>query len=134
LLPQGPGTNQTGGLGIFSACPLFTTDTGNSAPSIANDGTIIIGNVDGMYALDPMSGSTKPGWPYKTASVSGTASIGGDGAIFFGTVDGTFYGLNWDGTLRFKMTTGGRISSSPAIGPDGTVYFVSDDGNLYAVH
>jgi outer membrane protein assembly factor BamB len=133
LLPQRPGTSQTNFLST-NACFLFTTDTGNSGPSIANDGTIIVGNVDGMYALDPMSGSTKPGWPYKTASVSGTASIGGDGAIFFGTVDGTFYALNSDGTLRFKMTTGGRISSSPAIGPDGTVYFVSDDGNLYAVH
>jgi hypothetical protein len=133
LLPQGPLTQQTTFFQT-NACFLFTTDTGNSAPSIANDGTIIIGNVDGMYALDPVSGATKPGWPYHTASVSGTASIGGDGAIFFGTVDGTFYGLNYDGTLRFKMTTGGRISSSPAIGPDGTVYFVSDDGNLYAVH
>jgi outer membrane protein assembly factor BamB len=43
------------------------------------------------------------------------------------------YAVNRDGTLRFKITTGGQISSSPAIASDGTVYFVSDDGHLYAI-
>jgi outer membrane protein assembly factor BamB len=42
--------------------------------------------------------------------------------------------LNSNGTLRFTLKAGGRISSSPAIGPDGTVFFVADDGVLYAVH
>ncbi len=115
-------------------CQIFTTDVGNSAPSIGADGTIYVGNVDGMYALDGTTGAVKAGWPYPTAAVTDTASIGGDGAVFFGTLDGTFYALNADGTLRFKITAGGRISSSPAIGPDGTVYFVADDGILYAVH
>ena len=73
--------------------------------------------------------------PFSTASpVTDTVSIGGDGALFFGTAAGIFYGLNADGSLRFQLTTGGRISASPAIGPDGTVYFGSDDGYLYAVH
>jgi hypothetical protein len=115
-------------------CQLFTTDVGNSTPSVGVDGTIYIGNIDGLYALDATTGATKTGWPYATAAVTDTVSIGGDGALFFGTIDGTFYALNANGTLRFKMTAGGRISSSPAIGPDGTLYFVADDGILYAVH
>jgi hypothetical protein len=130
LLPVGPTTSGE----LDTVCQLFTTDTGNSAPSVGSDGTIYIGNVDGLYALDGSSGAVKSGWPYHTAAVTDTASIGGDGALFFGTIDGTFYALNVNGTLRFKLTAGGRISSSPAIGPDGTVYFVADDALLYAVH
>ena len=61
------------------------------------------------------------------------AAIGGDGTIFFGTADGTFYAIHPDGTLRFKLTAGGRIAGSPAIGPSGAVYFTADDGFLYAV-
>ncbi|HUB07311.1 MAG TPA: PQQ-binding-like beta-propeller repeat protein, partial [Myxococcales bacterium] len=60
-------------------------------------------------------------------------AIGGDGTVFFGATDGSFYAVNPNGSQRFKITTGARVSSSPAIGPDGTVYFVSDDGNLYAI-
>ena len=131
LLPAGPATANA--LGAISQ--LWTTDTGNCSPSIGSDGTVYIGNVDGMYALDGPTGGVKAGWPYHTSSaVTGSASIGGDGALFFGTSDGTFYALNADGSLRFKQATGGRISSSPAIGPDGTVFFVSDDGLLHAIH
>jgi len=112
----------------------FQTDVGNSGAAIGRDGTAYVGNVDGLYALSPLTGATLPGWPFASAAVTDTPSVGGDGALFFGTIDGTFYGVNSDGGLRFKVATGGRITSSPAIGPDGTVYFVSDDGNLYAVH
>ncbi|MHB8420366.1 MAG: outer membrane protein assembly factor BamB family protein [Myxococcales bacterium] len=107
------------------------SDSGNAAPAIAPDGTVYVGNGDGLRAVDGATGHVK--WLFPSANVSSSPAIGGDGTIFFGVDDGTFYALHPDGTLRFALATGGPISSSPAIGPDGTVVFVSDDGNLYAV-
>ncbi|HUB07176.1 MAG TPA: choice-of-anchor D domain-containing protein [Myxococcales bacterium] len=115
------------------SCNWFTTDYGNSTPAVAKDGTVYVGNLDGLYAVDGATGTLKPGFPFKSADVDSAPAIGGDGTVFFGTADGSFYAVNPDGSQRFKVTTGGRVSSSPAIGPDGTVFFVSDDGNLYAI-
>jgi outer membrane protein assembly factor BamB len=132
-LPSGPT------VGTFNA-PVggFSSDVGNAAPAIASDGTIYVGNVDGLYALTGTTGAKT--WSYTPSQDTGTGTdvdtapaIGGDGTIFFGTAGGTFYAVKPDGTERFHFTTGGRISSSPAIGPDGTVFFVSDDGYLYAL-
>lgn len=137
-LPSGPtpGTfNPNTGVGVLVA------DVGNSAPAIdAVDGTVYVGNVNGLYALVGQSGAIKSGFPYipsqdtgANADVDSAPAIGGDRTVFFGTAGGTFYAVNPDGSERYHLKTGGRISSSPAIGPDGTVFFVSDDGNLYAV-
>ena len=112
---------------------IFSADFGNSAPAIADDGTIYVGNGDGLYALDGATGAIKPGFPFLSADVDTAPAIGGDGTIFFGCSDGSFYAIHPDGTQRFKVVTGGRISASPAIGPDGTVFFVSDEGKLYAI-
>ncbi len=107
------------------------SDVGNAAPAIAYDGTVYVGNGDGLRAIDGATGALS--WLFSTANVSSSPAIGGDGTVFFGCDDGNFYAVNPDGTLRFRIGTGGPISSSPAIAPDGTVVFVSDDGNLYAV-
>ncbi len=129
-----PSGTTPGNFSPFTGSGLFNADVGNSAPAIAADGTVYVGNVDGLYAVDGATGSLKSGFPFKTSSDLDTAvAIGGDGTIFFGTADGTFYAVNPDGSQRFKLATHGRISSSPAIGPDGTVFFVSDDGLLHAV-
>ena len=129
-----------GSYSAFTEQGIFSSDVGNSAPAVANlqgqasDGTVYVGNVDGLYALDGKTGKIQPGFPFKTPSdVDSAPAIGGDGTVFFGTADGTFYAVNPDGTQRFQFKTGGRISSSPAIGPDGTVFIVSDDGQLYAI-
>ncbi len=134
-LPSGP---TPGSFNLLTEQGLFSSDVGNSAPAIGSDGTVYLGNVDGLYALDGTTGAIK--WTYKpsqdtgaNADVDTAPAIGGDGTIFFGTAGGNFYAVTPTGTERFHYTTGGRISSSPAIGPDGTVFFVSDDGQLYAV-
>ncbi len=127
-----------GSFSAFTEQGIFSSDVGNSAPAVANlqgqasDGTVYVGNVDGLYALDGKTGSKK--WTFATTSdVDSAPAIGGDGTIFFGTADGTFYAVNPDGSKRFTFKAQGRISSSPAIGPDGTVFFVADDGQLYAL-
>ena len=107
---------------------------GNSCPALGTDGTVYVGNFDGLHAINGVTGVEQPGFPFLTTSDVLTApAIGGDGTIFFGTADGTFYAVHPDGTLRFKLPAGGRIAGSPAIGPNGAVYFTADDGNLYAV-
>ncbi len=107
------------------------SDAGNAAPAVALDGTVYVGNGDGLHAINGTTG--KQNWLFSTANVSSSPAIGYDGTIFFGCDDGNFYAVTSGGALRFKITTGGPISSSPAIAPDGTVYFVSDDGNLYSI-
>ncbi len=137
-LPSGP---TPGSFDPVSAVGIFSSDVGNSAPAIdAVDGTVYVGNVNGLYALVGKTGAIKAGFPYlpsqdsgADADVDSAPAIGGDRTVFFGTAGGTFYAVNPDGTERYHYKTGGRISSSPAIGPDGTVFFVSDDGNLYAL-
>ncbi len=111
--------------------PLLS-DSGNAAPAIAPDGTVYVGNGDGLRALDGATGKLK--WLFPSANVSSAPAVGGDGTVFFGVDDGTLYAVHPDGSLRFALQTGGPISSSPAINSDGTVVFVSDDGWLYAVH
>jgi outer membrane protein assembly factor BamB len=134
-LPSGP---TPGSFNLLTEEGIFSSDVGNSAPAIGTDGTVYVGNVDGLYALNGATGAIN--WTYKpsqdtgaNADVDTAPAIGGDGTIFFGTAGGNFYAVTPAGTERFHYTTGGRISSSPAIGPDGTVFFVSDDGQLYAI-
>ncbi len=107
------------------------SDAGNAAPAIASDGTVYVGNGDGLRAVDGASGNVK--WLFKSANVSDSPAIGADGTIFFGCSDGNFYAVTAAGQLRFKVQTAGPISDSPAIGSDGTVVFTSDDGNVYAL-
>jgi outer membrane protein assembly factor BamB len=134
-LPSGP---TPGSFSLLTEEGIFSSDVGNSAPAIGTDGTVYLGNVDGLYAINGKTGAIN--WKYApsqdtgaNADVDSAPAIGGDGTIFFGTAGGTFYAVTPSGTERFHYTTGGRISSSPAIGPDGTVFIVSDDGQLYAI-
>jgi hypothetical protein len=133
-LPSGPT------LGSYeSPVGLLSSDVGNSAPAVdAIDGTVYVGNVNGLYAFVGKTGVIKTGFPYlpsqdtgADADVDSAPAIGGDRTVFFGTAGGTFYAINPDGSERYHYKTGGRISSSPAIAPDGTVVFVSDDGYMY---
>ncbi|HUB09961.1 MAG TPA: PQQ-binding-like beta-propeller repeat protein, partial [Myxococcales bacterium] len=107
------------------------SDDGNAAPAIAPDGTVYVGNGDGLRAIDGASGAVK--WLFASPNVSSSPAIGGDGTIFYGADDGRLYAVTPSGALRFAIPTGGPISSSPAIGGNGTIVFASDDGNLYAV-
>jgi outer membrane protein assembly factor BamB len=106
-------------------------DWGNSPPAIGADGTVYVGNSDGMRAVTGATGTVN--WFYPTPSIVTSApSVGGDGTIFFGSQDGTFYALKPDGTLRFKLAAGSEIACNPAIAGDGTVYFTAN-GELYQV-
>jgi outer membrane protein assembly factor BamB len=115
-------------LGVIAS---IGSEAGNASPAVADDGTVYVGNGDGLRSVNGATGAVN--WLFTSACVTSSPAIGGDGTIFFGTLGGTLYAVNSDGSLRFKITTGGPVSSSPAIASDGTVYIVSDDGNIYAI-
>jgi outer membrane protein assembly factor BamB len=115
----------------LGAVSSSASDAGNAAPAVADDGTVYVGNGDGLRSIVGATGAVN--WLFKSANVTSSPAIGGDGTVFFGVADGTVYAVNPNGSLRFKVTTGGRVSASPAIASNGTVYVTSDDGYLYAI-
>jgi len=107
------------------------SDYGNAAPAVAVDGTVYVGNSDGLRSVVGASGRLN--WLFSSANVSSSPAIGGDGTVFFGCSDGTLYAVNPDGSARFSVSLGSPISSSPAIAGDGTVIVTSDDGTIWGI-
>jgi len=55
-----------------------------------------------------------------------------DVCVYFSSVDGFIYAVNLDGTLRWRLRTGGITTSSPTIGPDGIIYICVNQ-HLWAI-
>jgi outer membrane protein assembly factor BamB len=72
-------------------------------------------------------------WSFRTGrGLFITPVIGGDGAVDFGSADGSFYALNHDGTLRWKLATGNIIDAAAALDrAQRTVTIGSADQYLY---
>ncbi len=68
------------------------------------------------------------------ASNYSSPAIGPDGTIYVGSQDDFLYAVNHDGTLKWRLQTGGVVRSSPAIATDGTIYVGSYDNRLYAIN
>ncbi|MFZ0887880.1 MAG: choice-of-anchor D domain-containing protein [Candidatus Binataceae bacterium] len=103
------------------------------------DGTIYIFLIDNrslgiLCAIHP-DGTEK--WVFGGVNGGGdfsSAAVGADGTIYVGADDDNLYAINPDGSLKWKLATGGNVQSSPAVGADGTIYVGSDDSNLYAIN
>lgn len=115
--------------------------SGIISPAIASDGTIYIGNSQGVItAIDPITHAKK--WTYQTGpdpnqagfyGVIGFPVVDKFGNLYVGAVDYKMYAIDKFGNLKWSYLTGNRPSeSSPALDTDGTLYFSSDDGYLYA--
>jgi outer membrane protein assembly factor BamB len=106
--------------------------------------TVYVGSDDDrLYALDAASGAVR--WtftagPCKRALGVGPeaarcdvdgVTVGPDGTIY-AVADGA-YGLNPDGTLRFRFALRTHCAGAPAVGVDGTILFGCQDGALYAL-
>jgi outer membrane protein assembly factor BamB len=116
-----------------------------STPAIAANGTIYVGSDDdNLYSLEGKTGKVL--WKYRVGTCQQTVgigpeatrcdvdagpTIGPDGALYTGG-DG-IYAINPNGTLRWRFSTGGHVSSSPALAADGSVYAGSQDNSVYAV-
>jgi outer membrane protein assembly factor BamB len=111
-------------------------------PAIASDGTIYIGNAQGvLYAIDAKTQEII--WTYQTGADPKQAGFYGlpsfplvdkEGTVYVGSVDGKMYAVDKNGKLVWSYQTGDKISeASPAFSSDGTLYFTSKDGYLYAI-
>ncbi len=111
-------------------------------PAIASDGTIYIGNAQGILsAINPKTQEVK--WTYKTGvdpkqpgfyGLPSFPLVDKEGTVYFGSVDGKMYAVSKEGTLLWEYQTSGKITeASPAFGSDGVLYFTSLDGYLYAI-
>jgi outer membrane protein assembly factor BamB len=121
-----------------------------STPAVAEDGTVYTGSDDDhLYAIDGSTGALR--WRFRVGTceppvgtgpegvrcdVDGGPTIGPDGTVYTGG-DG-LYAVWPDGTLRWKLATGERVTTAPALVPPGspaagTVYAGSLDDTLYAV-
>lgn len=104
-----------------------------TSPVIGLDGAIYFGSHDhNFYALGP-DGSKK--WQFAAdgevlsspaiqAAPMGNGPAAGTNppSVYFTCTRGWLYALTLDGTLRWRLHTGGCTESSPVIGPDGTLY------------
>lgn len=111
-------------------------------PGVAADGTIYIGNSEGVItAIDPDTQDTK--WTVQTGvsiedgTTYGTPSfpvVDSKGVVYIGAMDGKMYAIDKNGNTLFTYQTDGPIAeAAPALSSDGTLYFSSDDGYLYAL-
>ena len=125
---------------------LWTIDLGVgiiSSPAIAEDGTVYIGDEDGLViAITPGLELGQPGqpkWSFDTGleSIEGSPSLGPDGTVYIGTGDGRLFAFDgqtgaikpgWPFTEPLDV-----VYSTPAIAENGTVYFGSGDTKLYSV-
>jgi len=141
-LPPCNGGLKLQGENIPKFLPSKDDIAGIITPAIASDGTIYIGNAQGILsAVNPKTQEVK--WTYQTGVDPNQPGFYGlpsfpivdkTGAVYFGSVDGKMYAVNKDGQLLWEYKTGGKITeASPAFGPDGAFYFTSMDGYLYAI-
>ena len=111
-------------------------------PAISSDGTIYIGNAQGILsAINSKTQAVK--WTYQTGADPNQSGFYGlpsfplvdkEGTVYFGSVDGKMYAVDKEGKLLWEYQTDGKITeASPAFGSDGVLYFTSEDGYLYAV-
>lgn len=110
----------------------FKIDTRiTSSPSIASDGTIYFGSIDGrLYAVNP-DGTAK--WAFQVGNeITASPAIGNDGTIYIGSRDKKMYAITSEGKLKWTYQVGGIILSSAAV-TDNSLYFGSDDNTLYAI-
>lgn len=118
----------------------------NTSPTIANDGTIYIGEnqmdpnnpfgspLQGYLVAYNPNGTVK--WQYQLGSgdifFQSTPIIGADGTIYFGSNRGYVYAVNPNGNIKWSQqytipystfTPNGQITASLILGYDNNIYF-----------
>jgi hypothetical protein len=64
--------------------------------------------------------------------VISSPALNRDQCVYFSSVDGYFYALNLNGTLKWRLRTGGITEASPVIGFDGIIYMPVNE-KLWAI-
>ena len=104
-----------------------------SSPAIRDDGTILVGCLDGrLYALDAESGAAR--WVFQTEApyIFGSPTIDRLGNAYVGDSDGTVYSISRGGQQLWQLSSDSNVESAPAVDA-GRLYVTSFDGSLYVV-
>lgn len=106
------------------------TDELKASPSV-HAGVVYIGDASGIFhAVDAATGKAR--WTFETeGEIVSSANFHG-GRILFGSNDEFLYCLEKDGSLAWKVQTGGYVYGTPAI-VDGMAYSAGCDGFLRGV-
>ena len=105
-----------------------------STPSIARDGTVYVGCLDGkLYALNPLTGSIQWTFDADGMMIMGSAGIDGNGIVYVGDTNGILYAISPNGEEIWRFAANSNIRSAPVIASDGTLYLTSFDSTLYAI-
>lgn len=113
---------------------ILVGDGGHSCPTIAPDGTILVGSyVDGkLYAIDP-AGVLK--WSFMLGAQVASAAIGSDGVIYIGSKAGKFFALDSEGYEIWSFPSGEVYMTSCTISKNGMLYVGSHTNDcLYALY
>jgi len=65
-------------------------------------------------------------------AIISSPALNGSESAYFSSLDGWFYALSLDGTLRWRLRTGGISESSPIVAADGTIY-IGVNHQLWAI-
>ena len=106
-----------------------------ATPSLAADGSVIVGSDDGhVYAL---SSSGQQRWNYSTraAAVDAPVAIDGAGNVFVTAWDGSLAAVNGTtGAAMWRIVVdGSAIQAAPAIASDGSLVVATTAGNVWNV-
>lgn len=113
----------------------ITDEVVRSSPSIADDGTVYIGDYKGDFFAFNADGTQKWNVTLKRFKYASPA-IAADGTIYIGggDKDTKFRAINpVDGTEKWTFTAAEKVRSTPAIDSEGVIYF-SDYKTLYALN
>jgi outer membrane protein assembly factor BamB len=111
------------------------------AMSLGRDGTVYTGTygpTPRLVALEPSRGALRFRFPIAGTGASEFGIHGGPvedaaGRLYFGAQDDHAYCLTAEGTVVWKLRTGGDVDAPLVITPKGLLLIGSDDGKLYAV-
>jgi serine protease AprX len=105
-------------------------------PVFGPNNVLLVTSTDGKFvtALDATTGAKR--WTFTASSkIMANPAVAKDGSIFFGTDDGYAYGVNPNGTQRWKVRPGtGKFETGAVLSRDGTqVYLVQTEDPLFAL-
>jgi outer membrane protein assembly factor BamB len=106
------------------------TDEIKASPSV-RDGTVYVGDSGGVFhAVDAATGNAR--WTFEAEGEIVSSANFHEKRIVFGSNDQFLYCLKQDGSLAWKIETGGYVYGTPAI-VDGVAYSAGCDGFLRAI-